>query len=74
MKFTSREIELVDGMIEVQRNHAQRCDMIQNRTMAEKQKAWDLERVALLERIKTEATDNKAIQADGKKRRRLTLR
>ena len=56
MKFTSREIELVDGMIEVQRNH----------------EAWDLERVALLERIKTEATDKKAIQADGKKRRRLT--
>jgi hypothetical protein len=58
MKLTQQEIELIDGMIEVQRNHAQRCDMIQNRRMAEKQKARDLERVALLERIRAEATDN----------------
>ncbi|MFW6173002.1 MAG: hypothetical protein ACOC5T_04595 [Elusimicrobiota bacterium] len=56
MELTEREIELIDGMIEVQNNHAQRCDTIQNRKMAEKQKAWDLERVALLEKIKANAT------------------
>jgi hypothetical protein len=50
--WTPREIELIDGMIEVQLQHAQRCDGIANRTMAEKQKAWDMERVALLQKIK----------------------
>lgn len=35
-----------------------RCDAIANRIMAEKQKGWDMERVALLEKIKnTRATD-----------------
>lgn len=58
MEFTAREIELIDGMIEVQIEHASRCDTIANRAMAEKQKAWDLERVALLEKIKSSrATD-----------------
>lgn len=46
-----REIELINGMIEVQLDHAQRCDNIANRTMAEKQKAWDMERVALLRKV-----------------------
>jgi hypothetical protein len=50
--FTPREIELIDGMIGAQLYHAQRCDGIANRTMAEKQKAWDMERVALLQKIK----------------------
>jgi hypothetical protein len=50
--LTEREIELLDGMIEVQLNHAERCDSIANRSMAEKQKGWDMERVALLQKIK----------------------
>jgi uncharacterized protein YdaU (DUF1376 family) len=49
--LTERERELIAGMIEVQRHHAAQCDCIANRTMAEKQKGWDLERVALLEKI-----------------------
>ncbi len=50
--WTPREIELIDGMIEVQLNHAELCDYIANRTMAEKQKGWDMERVALLQKIR----------------------
>lgn len=50
--LSGREIELIDGMIEVQRAHAKRCDGIANIIMAEKQKGWDLERVALLEKVK----------------------
>lgn len=50
--LTPREIELLDGMIEVQLDHALRCDSIGNRTMAEKQKAWDMERVELLRKLK----------------------
>jgi hypothetical protein len=56
--LTEREIELLDGMIEVQLNHAERCDSIANRSMAEKQKGWDMERVALLQKIK-KATEGK---------------
>ena len=55
MKLTEREIELIDGMIEVQLHHAQRCDSMQN-AMAKKQKGWNLERVSLLEKIKNEGT------------------
>ena len=55
MKLTQREIELIDGMIEVQKNHAARCATIQNRIMGKKQKEWDMERVALLEKIKAAA-------------------
>ena len=65
MKLTEREIELIDGMIEVQKNHAARCDTIQNRTMAEKQKGWDLERVALLEKIKADLT-SAALDGEGR--------
>ena len=50
--LTDREIELLDGMIEVQLNHAEQCDRIANRTMAVKQKGWDMERVALLKKLK----------------------
>lgn len=50
--WSTREIELFDGMIEVQKTHAETCDRIPNRVMAEKQKGWDLERVALLEKCK----------------------
>ena len=51
--WTDREFELIDGMIEVQLHHAAQCDAIANRTMAEKQKGWDMERVALLHKIKS---------------------
>lgn len=50
--LTEREVELIDGMIEVELQHAERCDRIANRNMAEKQKGWDMERVALLRKIK----------------------
>jgi hypothetical protein len=50
--WSNREIELINGMIEVQLNHAERCDRLPNRSMAEKQKGWDMERVALLQKIK----------------------
>jgi len=52
MKLTTREIELIDGMIEVQLNHAAQCDRIANTVMATKQKGWDMERVELLRKIK----------------------
>jgi hypothetical protein len=51
--WTQREIELFDGMIEVQERHAARCEPIQNKEMALKQKGWDLERVALLKKCKS---------------------
>ena len=54
-KLTEREIDLLDGMIEIQLQHAERCDAIPNRTMAEKQKGWDMERVALLRKVRGEA-------------------
>jgi hypothetical protein len=51
--WTDRELQLIDGMIEVQLHHAAQCDGIANRTMAEKQKGWDMERAALLQKIKS---------------------
>ncbi len=54
--LTERELELIDGMIAVQLDHAARCDGIANRTMAEKQKGWDMERVALLQKLKEKNT------------------
>ena len=50
--LTDREIELLDGMINAQLRHAQLCDLIPNRPMAEKQKGWDMERVTLLRKLK----------------------
>ena len=50
--LTKREVELLDGMIAVQLDHADRCDSVPNRTMADRQKGWDMERVALLKKIK----------------------
>ena len=50
--MTEREIELIDGMIEVQLDHAKRCDAIHNRVMADKQHGWDMERVTLLQKLK----------------------
>jgi hypothetical protein len=51
--WTDRELQLIDGMIEVQLRHAAQCDGIANRTMAERQKGWDMERVSLLRKIKS---------------------
>jgi len=50
--LTERELQLIDGMIEVQRHHADQCDRIANRVMAEKQKGWDMERVDLLLKLR----------------------
>ena len=50
--LSAREIELLDGMIDAQLDHAKRCDLIPNRPMAEKQKGWDMERVTLLRKLK----------------------
>lgn len=50
--WTEREIELIDEMIEVQLIHSERLDSIPNRAMADKQKGWNMERVALLQKIK----------------------
>lgn len=52
VRYSERELELIDGMIAVQLDHAQRCDAISNRVMGEKQKGWDMERVELLRRIR----------------------
>ena len=54
--LNEREIELINGMIEVQLYHAEQCQAMIDRpggnvTMATKQKAWDMERVELLRRI-----------------------
>jgi hypothetical protein len=62
--WTPRELELIDGMIEVQLHHADQCDRIANRTMAEKQKGWDMERVALLRKIRDTAPQPKAGQQE----------
>ena len=60
MKLNEREIELINGMIEVQKNHAERClsmmkDPHGNVTMATKQLGWDTERIELLNRILKES-------------------
>ncbi len=49
--LSAREIELINGMIVVQLRHAQQCDNLRNRPMAIKQKANDMERVALLKKV-----------------------
>jgi len=49
-KLTESEIELLRGMIEVQKNHAMRCLNIANRVIADKQMENDLARVAVLEK------------------------
>lgn len=54
--LTEREVELIDEMIETQLLHAERCDHMANSTMAQKQKAWDLERVELLRKLKEKNT------------------
>ena len=71
MILSKRELDLIDGMIEVQLNHAERCDRIANRRMAEKQKGWDMERVELLRKLKqyhssrdATVTDHQSIDLD----------
>lgn len=49
--LTARELELLQGLIDRELRHAEQCDHIQNRTMAERQKGWDMERVALLRKL-----------------------
>ncbi len=44
------EIELLRGMIEVQKDHASRCLSINNRVMADKQRERDFARVRVLEK------------------------
>ena len=56
--LTERELQLIDGMIEVQRHHADQCDRIANRVMAEKQKGWDMERVDLLLKLRASGITN----------------
>jgi len=51
--WTERELELIDEMIEVQLNNSERLERIPNRAMADKQKGWNMERVALLQKIKS---------------------
>ena len=57
MNLSEREIELIDGMIEVQLRHAEQCQAMIDRpggnaVMATKQLGWDMERVNLLRKIK----------------------
>ena len=49
--FSDRERELLSQLRDYWMRHAEACDHIRNRTMAERQKVVDLERVALLEKI-----------------------
>jgi len=57
MNLSEREIELINGMIDVQLRHAKQCQDIIDRpggnvVMATKQLGWDMERVELLRKIK----------------------
>jgi len=50
--FSKRELDLLSSLIDYWQDHAKRCDSMQNRTMAEKQKSWDLERVHMLIKLR----------------------
>lgn len=54
MNLTKREVELIEGMIEVQANHAIRAARM-NSPMGYKQYGWDMERIEILKRILSEA-------------------
>ena len=54
--LTHRELELLDGMIESQLYHSERCGKIDNRPMAEKQIGWNNERIELLRRVRNSST------------------
>jgi hypothetical protein len=64
MKLTDREIELLDGMIRSELNHAERCDALRNRAMAEKQKGFDMERVELLKKIVRAALCDRPVRGE----------
>jgi hypothetical protein len=51
MKFSDREFELINRMIENYEFHASKCSHIKNIKMASRQKAWDFERITLLKKI-----------------------
>lgn len=50
MGFTDEELEILKGMAEKERNHAERCLNVNN-ILAGRQREWDLKRAKLLERI-----------------------
>lgn len=56
LTLNSRELELIDGMIEVQQDHLERCKNIGNKVMAEKRMGWDNERIELLRKIRNLST------------------
>jgi hypothetical protein len=49
--LTDEELALLQGLIDYWQDHANRCDNIANRRMAEWQKAQDLARVELLKKL-----------------------
>lgn len=57
MKLSTRERELIEGMIKVQKYHAERSLTLNNKRMGEKQHKRDMERVELLERILNETEE-----------------
>ena len=50
MDFTDEELDLLKGMAEKERNHAERCLNVNN-VLAGRQRERDLKRATLLERI-----------------------
>ena len=50
MRFTDREVELLEGMIETNAYHAMRAARMET-PMGDKQYSWDMERVELLKKI-----------------------
>jgi hypothetical protein len=49
--LTDAELALLQGLIDYWQDHADRCDKIANRPMAERQKGQDLARVELLKKL-----------------------
>ena len=54
--LTDDEQALLEGLIDYWADHADRCDKIANRRMAERQKTQDLARVELLKKLRWIAT------------------
>lgn len=50
--LTASEIELLDGMIEVQRRHSDASARVLSKALAKQQRKWNEARIALLTRIK----------------------
>ena len=50
--LTAAELEILDRLIAHYEDRAQRCDGIDNRPMAERQKAIELEKAELLKKLK----------------------